>query len=669
MKRLISLLLCLILVFCSATFVSTAADITASGGTATDLGIPLLSMYPVDSTYANARAVWGMAEYEGKIYIGCGNYDSNAGSNLGKKLPVYSYDPVTKEWTKEYEANDEQLSRFFNEWGNLYIAGMDPGANAGEYGNIYYKSNGTWATNSSVYRGIHMFDLLFLEDGKTAFAGLGTNTGVQPYISKSTDGGKTWALVSFKKDGAVITNTSSTWSRTHNMFEYNGEIYGTLWVSSGGNTGNMGLYKYNATDNVMEYYASTPSSLYLNSMTSSYDFTFNDKFVNVYNGVYVFSDDLKSWNYVSGYTGTPTCAQVIGDAVYMTTYSGNTSYLYKTTDLSTFTQMGSVTLADSYIQSFAYLDGTFYMGSRSTGTSSTTNGTVLAFTPTNSGCTHANMVTETDAATCTEAGMQYDSCPDCGYSAETVLEATGHAYTGEWVVETEPTCTETGLERRECANCVDGDTREVAATGHTMPESWIIIRKATCSLAGLKRRTCVNCDVYEQESIPTVDHEFEEEYTVDQVGDCVTPEIKSRHCANCDATTDVITTQGTDHSYEEEYTVDQVGDCTTPEIKSRHCANCDATTDVVTTPAAGHDYVNRVCSVCGDILPREDGDANGDGEINVLDLTIAAQYIAQGGVSGKFDLSACDMSFADLNGDGAIGQVDLNMLARLMTAE
>ena len=81
------------------------------------------------------------------------------------------------------------------------------------------------------------------------------------------------------------------------------------------------------------------------------------------------------------------------------------------------------------------------------------------------------------------------------------------------------------------------------------------------------------------------------------------------------------------------------------------------------------DGEEKLASVSSTFVMRYVGDANGDGEINVLDLTIAAQYIAQGGVSGKFDLSACDMSFADLNGDGAIGQVDLNMLARLMTAE
>ena len=629
MKRIISLVLCAVLLSCSFCFVSTAADVTATGATVVDLGIPTLSMYPVGSTYATARTVWDVESYDGKIYIGCGNYDSNAGSNVGL-LPVYSYDPATQTWTKEYSVNDEQISRFFSEWGNLYIAGMDPGAGAGENGNFYYQVDGKWATNSSVYRGIHMFDMLFLEDGKTVFAGLGTNTGVQPYISKSTDGGKTWNLVSFKKDGSTISNTSTTWSRTHNMFEYNGEIYGTLWVSGGGNTGNMGLYKYNASTDTMDYYAATPSSLYLNSMSNGYDFTFNGKFVSVYNSITVFSDDLKSWNTISGYTGTPTCAQVIGDYMYFTTYSGNDNYLYRTKDLSYFEQLSQITINDSnytYVQSFDYLDGTFYMGTRSSYAASESNGTVFALTLTEDNCTHANMVTETTEATCTVDGLKSESCPDCGYNNDTVLTAPGHSYTGEWIVETAATCTTDGLERRECSACTDGDSRVIEATGHDMPETWTQLIAPTCSAVGYERRVCADCSYAESQAIPMVDHE-----------------------------------------YSDEYTVDQAMTCTEDEIKSRHCLNCTATTDVVTTATTGHNFVGASCTACGEAAPVIMGDANGDDAVNVIDLTIGAQYIAQRGISGTFDLSAYDIDLLDLTGDGKLDQLDLNAIAAIIRA-
>lgn len=625
MKRIISLVLCAILISCSFCFVSTAASITVTGGTVVDLGIPTLSMFPVGSTYANARTVWDVEAYDGKIYIGCGNYDSNAGSNVGD-LPVYSYNPTTKSWTKEYTVHDEQISRFFDEWGNLYVAGMDPGSGAGENGNYYYKKDGKWATNSSVYRGIHMFDMLFLNDGKTVFAGLGTNTGVQPYISKSTDGGKTWNLVTFKKDGVTLTNTSSTWSRTHNMFEYKGEVYGTLWVSGGGNTGNMGLYKYNKSSNTMDFYANTPSQLYLNSMSNGYDFTFNGKFVCVYNSITVFSDDLKSWNTVSGFTGTPTCAQVIGDYMYFSTYHGSNSYLYRTKDLSSFEQLASVNFNDpnySYVSAFDYLDGTFYLGTRSGSSASTVNGTVVALTLNRANCQHANKMTDTTEATCTADGLKREHCPDCGYVSDTVLTSSGHAYTGEWVTVTKVTCTSDGLERRECANCADGDTRVIKAEGHKMSELWTLIIPPTCQKVGYERRVCANCSYAESRAVPKSDHEYSEEYTVDR-----------------------------------EMT------CTEDEIKSRHCVNCDAVTDVITTTAKGHEYVDGSCTKCGELSPVIAGDASGDGFVNVIDLTIGAKYIAQRGVNGTFDLTDCDIDLLDLNGDGVIDQLDLNAIAR-----
>ena len=64
----------------------------------------------------------------------------------------------------------------------------------------------------------------------------------------------------------------------------------------------------------------------------------------------------------------------------------------------------------------------------------------------------------------------------------------------------------------------------------------------------------------------------------------------------------------------------------------------------------------------------EMGDANADGVINVIDMTLTARYIAQGGVSGTYDLSSCDVDAMDANSDGTIDQFDLNALGAAIRA-
>ena len=86
----------------------------------------------------------------------------------------------------------------------------------------------------------------------------------------------------------------------------------------------------------------------------------------------------------------------------------------------------------------------------------------------------------------------------------------------------------------------------------------------------------------------------------------------------------------------------------------------------------------RNCVVCRHALERKlysdgteadvhvMGDGNNDGEINIIDVTLAARYIAQRGVTGDFDLSECDIEMFDVNLDGTIDQLDLNGIAAII---
>lgn len=67
-----------------------------------------------------------MEAYDGKIYIGCGDYDKNAGTANGG-LPIVSYDTQAKSWQTEGKLSDEQLSRFTISGDRLLIPGHRPG--------------------------------------------------------------------------------------------------------------------------------------------------------------------------------------------------------------------------------------------------------------------------------------------------------------------------------------------------------------------------------------------------------------------------------------------------------------------------------------------------------------------------------------------------------------
>jgi hypothetical protein len=65
----------------------------------------------------------------------------------------------------------------------------------------------------------------------------------------------------------------------------------------------------------------------------------------------------------------------------------------------------------------------------------------------------------------------------------------------------------------------------------------------------------------------------------------------------------------------------------------------------------------------------EEPDINGDGAINVIDLQLVARYIAQKGVNGTFDLSACNVELMDRDDNDVIDQIDLNLISAAIIAQ
>lgn len=205
---------CLLMLFCGCF-----AKLPASP-TPTELGIPLAERYPQSPS---SRLAWDMTVYDGKLYVGGGNYITNAGP-----VPVCAYDMQAGAWTTEGELPDEEINRFLVLDGQLAVPGTDPQGDW-SFGNYYVKGKNGWETVRTIPGGVHTFDVTEFED--KLFAGIGVARGGTP-IRCSADGGKTFEAVPMVKDGQPIDTTEGECIRTYDFFIVNDTLYATLWYEN-----------------------------------------------------------------------------------------------------------------------------------------------------------------------------------------------------------------------------------------------------------------------------------------------------------------------------------------------------------------------------------------------------------------------------------------------------
>ena len=84
----------------------------------TELGIPTSERY---SEGVTARSPWDMATYENKLYIGSGDYDTNAGP-----VDMWCYDIDKKTWSNSGTVPEEEIDRFCVIDNKLVVPGIDP---------------------------------------------------------------------------------------------------------------------------------------------------------------------------------------------------------------------------------------------------------------------------------------------------------------------------------------------------------------------------------------------------------------------------------------------------------------------------------------------------------------------------------------------------------------
>ena|GEM_PF-4533794 len=202
----------------SNTPIYAAGDVT---GNIVSLGKPVKK-----SNYPNN--IWDLQVFDGKIYIGHGDWLNNAGP-----IPVISLNPLTNTFTTEYTVDDESIWRYRVLNDKLYIPGTDArpgdtGSGGGwGYGEYYSLDADGWNMYRNTPGGVHVLDMAYY-NGKL-YAAQGTdNSGSEMYKNRfivSSDSGKTWssAIPSSVTDANTVCTGLNT--RCWSLFELGGKLY------------------------------------------------------------------------------------------------------------------------------------------------------------------------------------------------------------------------------------------------------------------------------------------------------------------------------------------------------------------------------------------------------------------------------------------------------------
>lgn len=361
-----------------------------------NVGKPGIARYASnDQTNNIARSVWDMQTYNGKVYFGSGDYDKN-------QSPTYigCYDPETDEaYIFQDKIDDEQVERFCIIDGKLVVPGIDPANNSvmhyfylneaeNSFVNYYMNTNGR----------LHNFDMISY-DGKI-FLGGGTNSNVYASAAAvSTDGGRNFSDVGVYYNGNIVNGyTNGGWGRVYNYFVVGGELYALFYQYSTTDGGNYaGVYKYDAEANRFNYYSTYSvfdsgysHSYYVSNKVSgfiSYTFcqaaiTVGDKLA-ICNGNLLITKDMKNYTKIEPISGIVfTDLVYANDTLYALamvpkTDGTATNYVYKSTDLSNFTEVMRFE-ASTFMRSMEYVNGTFVFGAgaRANDTASFDSGTI-----------------------------------------------------------------------------------------------------------------------------------------------------------------------------------------------------------------------------------------------------------------------------------------------------
>lgn len=198
------------------------------------IGTPAAAYYPDNRMARNAL---DMEIHDGRLYVGCGDYDKNTGPT-----PVLSCDLKSLgQWQKEASLPDEQIGRFVTVGGRLTIPGMDPEGRP-KTGTYYQLAKDCWQVRNGLPHNLHHFDMVQYRGA--LFAALGAQPGGSS-LAISRDGGKTYKQVRLMKKGKPVDTATYGLVRSYNLYQVDGGLYADLWwVQEDTKTWSYEIYRY-----------------------------------------------------------------------------------------------------------------------------------------------------------------------------------------------------------------------------------------------------------------------------------------------------------------------------------------------------------------------------------------------------------------------------------------
>lgn len=178
-----------------------------------------------------ARVPWDLCLFDGKLYVGAGDY----GRNIPPK-EFMCYDTKTGAFQSVGACDDEQINRFLVLDGKLYAPGTDP-RSSWDYGTYYRLEDGVFIEHFAIPDGVHTFDMCHY-DGKL-FAVIGTYLDTYP-VQMSRDGGESFETVMLMRDGESVPPAKASEdevNRCYNLFPLSNGLF-LFYLGS--------LYRYDA---------------------------------------------------------------------------------------------------------------------------------------------------------------------------------------------------------------------------------------------------------------------------------------------------------------------------------------------------------------------------------------------------------------------------------------